>query len=102
MFKLVHARTIIEDEEVRVSVEEYHRQYPRFEEAFEALKWLLARRCDDVQTLTCNDGGIDYYIYRTSGDEIAKTPDILVLFTFDDSKVTLHGIQAKKSEETPD
>jgi len=35
-----------------------------------------------------------YYLHRRAGDNIAKTPDITILFTFDDDEVIVVDVTA--------
>ncbi len=39
---------------------------------------------------------VEYNLYRVGGDDLAGTPDVTVLYTFDDDEVTILGIRAEK------
>lgn len=92
------ARTIIEKGDVEAEANRLAKKHPRFSEAYEALKWVLARSCDEVEYLSREVGGVEYCLYRQAGDAMAGTPDITVLYSFDDDQVVLIGLRAEKSE----
>ncbi len=93
-----YARQIVEEQEVRDAVDQFRAQFQRFEEAFEALKWLLARKCVDVKGLSRTVYGVKYILYRQASDPLARTPEIIVLFTYNDNEVVIIGINAKEAE----
>lgn len=90
-----HARTIVEEPGASESADRLKREFPRFDEAYEALKWILARSCDDLHSRKREIDGVLYYLHRRSGDAIANTPDITILFTFDDDEVNLVDVTAE-------
>jgi hypothetical protein len=90
----VRARTIIEQPDAAASADLYRKQFPRFEEAYEALKWLLSRRCD---TLGLNRvvGEMEYRLYRQDSDIAARTPSLIVVFSYTEHEVTIDGLKAE-------
>ncbi|MBN8734031.1 MAG: hypothetical protein J0L64_26070 [Acidobacteria bacterium] len=52
--------------------------YPRLEEAFDALKWYLARRPDSGYLM--DDV---HWLFKQSGDTQAKIPSLVAVYTFD-------------------
>ncbi len=99
MPKWFSGRTIVEEKIVEKKVDRFSRRFGRFEEAFEALKWLLARKCDDIGSLSRVVGDVDYSIHRQAGSAVTNTPDITVLFTYDDDEVIIIDVRAEKPEE---
>ena len=97
-----HARTVIESADAQAAVDGYGGQFDRFEDAFEALKWLLAHKCDGLPSLRRGVGGIDYILYKQAGDIIAGTPNITVVYTFDDDEVTILHVRAEEREDLTD
>ncbi len=93
-----HARTIVEEPEVQEAADRFRGEFQRFEEAFEALKWLLARKCDDLESLRRKVHGMEYHLYRQAADRLAGTPEITVLYTFDDDEVSIIGVNAEEEE----
>lgn len=91
------ARTIVEEASVSTAVDRFTRKYPRFDEAFEALKWLLARKCETLQGGMRTVGGVTYHLYRQAADNLAGTPAIVIVYTYDDDEVVLIDIKAEKS-----
>ena len=90
----VRARTIVEQPDVASAVDLYRQQLPRFDEAYEALKWLLSRRCGTLG-LSRTVGGTEYRLYRQDCDTPARTPSIVVVFSFSDHEVTIDGLKAE-------
>ncbi len=102
MAKWLFARQVVEDHEVAERVDELCKEHDRFGDAFEALKWLLARKCSELTCLTRTVSQVEYSLCRQSGDALAGTPDITVLYTFDDNEVAIIGITAEKVESPED
>ena len=80
-------RTVIEDECVSDVVDREQAIYPRLVEAFDALKWWLARRpeagvlIDDVN-----------WLCRQQGDGQANIPTLTAIYNFDHQFVTIRFI----------
>lgn len=97
-------RGVVQEIKVTERVDELSQTFHRFQEAYEGLEWLLARDCENLlkfsQIKTVK--GKRHYLYRQAGDPIARTPDIVVLFTYDDNQVNLIGIDAKELDPAAD
>lgn len=93
----ISARTVVEEKPVEEYVNEC--TFPRFEEAFSALKWLLARKCADVG-LRAIVAETEYRLYRQASDEVAGTPSIIVVYTYTANEVRIVGIKAEASSAT--
>ena len=87
-------RQVVEEHEVSAKVDEFCASLHRFDEAYEALKWELARGCGDLEgkNEATFDGKV-YHLYRQDGDPMAGTPNIVVLFTYDDKQVNLVSVR---------
>lgn len=69
---------------------------PRFEEAWEALKWVLARNPEPKgSALKLGPEGVLYRSYVLASDSLANTPDIWVVYTYTATQVIIFGVQAK-------
>ena len=83
-------RTVIEDECVSEVIDREQRNYPRLPEAFDALKWWLARRpetgflIDDIN-----------WMYKQRGDKHQSVPTLVALYTFDHDCVHIKFILAR-------
>ncbi|MFZ0496214.1 MAG: hypothetical protein WBE80_02415 [Methylocella sp.] len=88
----VRLRTVVEENEAQHSVEVFSGEFQRFDEAWEALKWLLCRKPDIGVSKTVGDW--EYYLYVSAPDELAKTPAIWVVYSYTDQEVTIHGLTA--------
>lgn len=102
MSEWFHIRQIIEEHSVSSDADAYGEKLPRFKDAYEALQWLLARKCDEVGSLPQIVNGCEYHLYRQAPDTIARTPAIIVTFTYDKDEVTIIGIKAEEPEANPD
>lgn len=96
-------RTIVEGLDVTVIVELCQERHPRFNEAWDGLKWLLARTPDLKEAMIWDgDGNGPYRAYVAAGDALAGTPDIWVVYTFSDTEVVLIGVQAHEAAKEPE
>ena len=96
------ARAIVEEDNVAREADRLRREYERFDEQYEAIKWLLARSCHELEVLAREVNGVLYRLYRIGGDEVAGTSDVTVLFTYDDNEVHLLGLKAEEIESSED
>lgn len=92
MFPWISARTIVEENDCQNAADEARGQYPRFEEAFEALKWRLARR-GHVLGIHKEINGTEYRLYKQASDSLAKTPSITVVFSVEPERVILYDLK---------
>ena len=88
------ARTIREDDVAAPDIARFERTVAGFDVAWEALTWLLARKCDSVPFVSKTIGGVTYHLYAQAADELAETPTIVVLYTFDNNFVDILGVLA--------
>lgn len=90
------ARTVVEEKAVSDAVDRFSKRYRRFAEAYEALKWLLARRCEHLPAGMRTVGGVTYHLYRQAPDRLAGTPAIIVVYTYDHKEVVLIDLKADR------
>lgn len=90
----VFARVVIEEHDVASAADNYRRQFSRFEEAYDGLKWLLARRCDRMGLYRAV-GSTNYRLYRQDSDPVAQTPSLVVVYSYDDHQITILGLTAQ-------
>jgi len=88
------ARTIVEEQSVSADIKAFQQRYARFDDAYEALKWTLARRADQLG-LRSPWKGVEYRLYRQDGDPIAGTPSLIIVYYFDINEVTIVGLRAQ-------
>jgi hypothetical protein len=91
----VYARTIIEELDVSVSATAFRQQFARFDEAYDALKWVLARRADRLG-LHRTVAGTEYRLYRQDRDPLAMTPALIVVYTCTPNEVTIISLRAER------
>ena len=84
------AWTIVTQGKVDQQYDDALLKYERFNEAYDALIWLLARK----PTIgLCNEyDGVEYWIHVQDGDSIARTPAIWVLYRLNHQEVILENI----------
>lgn len=87
-------RAIVEELDVAEYVDMFSEKFPRFSEAWEGLKWVLARTPALQGTARTVVNGREYRAYVLAGDLLANTPEIWVVFTFNDDSVTIVAVNA--------
>ena len=80
-------RTVIEDGSVSDKIDAEIAIYVRLEDAFDALKWWLARRPDSGEAQ-----GEQHWLYKQKGDPKANIPALAVLYTFDDDEAVILSV----------
>jgi hypothetical protein len=97
-------RTIVEEADVTTALQAYRKKLTKFDEAWIALTWLLARKADDLGSYRVESGKL-FRLYAQAGDFHAKTPRIVVLYSVSDTEVIIHGVRAsavpKPKKEDP-
>ena len=83
-------RTVVEEPAVTKTIDGATKQHPRIPDVFEALKWLLARKCD---VLPSREISGSHYVYRQAEDSIAATPAIVVVYVYDNNSVNIIGVK---------
>jgi hypothetical protein len=87
-------RTIIEDAAAQEAADLFSEQFDRFDKAWEGLKWLLSRKPEIGYPQTINGVPTGYRLHIQAADELARTPEIWVVYTHDDNEVVIHEINA--------
>ena len=90
------ARTVVEEHDAAVAANHYSDMFPRFDEAYRGLIWVLARRCDRVIRQVRGFEGTEYCLYVQAADPVANTPRITVIYTFTDDQLTIISIKAER------
>jgi hypothetical protein len=80
-------RTVVENISVSESIDAEQAIYPRIGEAFDALKWLLAR-VPEIGELTDDVN----WLYMQEGDGRVNIPALVVVYTFNHWEVVLKHI----------
>jgi len=85
------ALEVVLEHDVASSVDDASKEYNRFNEAFDALQWLLARTPKIGVSKKVDD--VEWRLYAQSGDPLAGTPSIWVLYKCNKTQVTICAIQ---------
>ena len=88
-------RTVIEEPDVTTQIQVLRQQFPRFDDAYNALTWNLSHRADRLGQHSIVSG-IEYRLYRQDRDPIAQTPALIVVYTCSISEVTIIAIRAER------
>lgn len=95
---LWRARTISEPVEVQQAVDAARMEYDRFEEAWDALTWLLARKGHEIGAHRVHDG-IEYRLHKQAGvTGINMVPAITCLYTVTVNEVEIIAIRVSEPE----
>jgi hypothetical protein len=79
--------TVVEDLTVSAKIDAETSIYGRLEEAFDALKWWLAREPDSGELLD------DYHwLYKQRGNRNLHIPALVALYTFNDYQLEILSI----------
>lgn len=92
-------RTVVEEHTAAQTVDRLTQAYPRFEEAWEGLKWLLARNPVLKGSVRKMVGTEEYRLYVLAGDAVAKTPDLWVVYTHTDAQITVLDVEAREQSD---
>jgi hypothetical protein len=88
------ARTIVEDDKVQTAADGYSREFSRFNDLWESLKWLLARKGHELQCLRRTESGQEFFLYKTAEAE-KGVPSITVVYTINENEIRIHGVKAE-------
>ena len=84
------ARTVILSDEAASSHEEAERSHHRFDEAYEGLERVLSKNPMRGRRMGASEDAP--WVYSQGSDPDAKTPAIVVVYTFDIDEVTVHAL----------
>lgn len=86
-------RTVVEEPDAEASVEKLKRRFDRFSDQWEGLKWLLARKPNDIALKATLEGTV-YCLAHRKGHEVFGIPEIAVLYKYDDNEVVVFDVMA--------
>ena len=89
--QVFHARTVVLDPQPQRAVDAAMAVAPRFEEVFMGLEWLLARSPGRGLKGRINDQTV--WVYVQGGDRTADTPELWVVYTYDDEQVVIRALR---------
>jgi hypothetical protein len=97
-------RTVIEETAVSKAGDAFSQVFPRFDDAWDALKWLLAREPAQKNAArhVANGGTAAVMVYVQAADPLAKTPEIWVVYTYTSDSITILGVNAVQAQEPPE
>ena len=89
------ALTIVLQPEAQKTVDSAASKFGRFDDAYSALEWLLARK-PDIGYKREDDNGAEWYVHVQAGDPVAAIPEIWVLYQRESHQVVIHAIEARQ------
>lgn len=85
-------RQIVESQEVSLAVDLAEAEFDRFEDGWEALKWLLARKADTLGA-SPTTGATGIRLYVQDGDYFAKVPTIWLVYQISGDQVEISAVK---------
>jgi hypothetical protein len=85
-------RSIVLESEASAEHDAFAAAFPRFDEQWRGAEWFLARTPE--VGVSKQHEGIPIYLLVRRGDPLANTPDLAVIYTFDEKEVVVHAIKA--------
>lgn len=87
-------RSIVLEDDAAVEIDAANEDFARFAEAWEGICWLLARDPEPKESFKTAYSGSVYTLYGVKGDKTAGTPDMWLVYQYDDDEVVIHGVNA--------
>lgn len=87
-------RTVVEDSAASEAADSFSAEFPRFSEAYEAMKWLL---CRTPEIGISNGEG--QHLFIQAADRLAGTPVIAAVYSFTADEVVIHEIKTFEPPE---
>lgn len=91
-------KTIVESAAVSTEVDAARTKFARFDDAWDALQWLLARRSATLGVAP-SVGQDGFRLYVQEGDAEASAPAIWILFRVGDEDVELIAVKFEEAAE---
>ena len=86
------ALTIVLEHGAQKVVDAARKNHPRFDDAYNALEWLLARK-PKIGFSRKDNNGVKWYVHVQAGDPVAQTPEIWVLYQVEPNQVVIHAVK---------
>lgn len=90
---------IVEEPGVTTAIESARARWPRFDEIWEALVWLIAHGGHKIGAEERTFGGVGHYVYTYAGDAKARFPRIVVVYRWHLESFTIRMIVVSEREE---
>lgn len=87
-------RTIVESDAAQAAIDAGCATYPRLDESWEALKWLLARSAGTIGRPP-RTGDPRLRLYVQDGDRVANVPAIWIVFRLEDDQVEIIALRVE-------
>jgi hypothetical protein len=85
-------RSIVYSDDAQVDVDAAREEFPRLEDAIQALEWRISHRPTDGINRKGN-----FWVFRQRGLAAQGIPEISILYSFTDEIVELHAILIRPS-----
>lgn len=90
-------RTVVESAAATASVDKFSDEFDRFDQAWEGVKWRLSHKPEIGKRGEYS--GLQFCLYNFAGDTIAGTPEIWVVYSYDDDEVLIERVHAVHAEQ---
>ena len=91
-FFWVTHRTITYDKAAQLVLDQFKDPHDRFHDQLMGIEWLLART-PNIGVSAQKDEPTRHVLYVSKGDDLAKTKDVWLLYSYDEEAVTVHGFK---------
>lgn len=85
-------RTVVLDDEAEAFVRAQEHQGSRFEDQWQGIEWLLARK-PEYGSSRFPEEPCSYLVYVFPGDDLASTQELWVLYSYDQNEVVIHSVK---------
>lgn len=92
------ARTIVEQPEVEQMVNDLTQKYPRFEEQWKGLTWLISRAPEENSIPAEAGRSVVRLIHRSTPGPY-RLPSVAALFTYDEQEVIVYAVNVFMDNE---
>ena len=90
-------RTVVLNDGIDDEIDQLKDTIERFDDTYRALEWILARNPEIGQHRVVD--GSRWYVHVQASDRLAHSPEIWVLYQFDDNEVTIFGLRAEPYDD---
>ena len=94
-----HYRTIILEPDAQQFVDSALKQNPRFGDRWRSIEWLLART-PEAGAYRWPNASSEYWLKDFSEKRLAKTPNLVLLYSFTENDVRIYRVRFGPGSET--
>lgn len=89
-------RTLIEQPEATQAITDAAQAFPRVWEAFDGLKWELARVTP--KSVAVEGQTVTFFVFKQQGSKLYQTPNLTILYMLDGQTLVICGVRISDPE----